>query len=239
VVDRMRRWDGALAADSPAAAIHQVFVRRMLALMLQDKLGPLSIRYRGQGPTPLLADRSGFGDKSWAWLLKLLDRPESHWFDLGAGQGRDEVMRQALRETVDFLKAELGLNVDGWAWGKLHTLTYAHPLGAVKPLDRLFNRGPYPLGGDGTTLWATGANRHDLNSEGIIGPPFRFIADLGDLRNSCGLLAPGQSGQPGSRHYDDQVRAWFQGDYHPMLYARKDVEREAVSRLTLLSGTDN
>jgi penicillin amidase len=83
-------------------------------------------------------------------------------------------------------------------------------------------------------VWATGASRHDLNSDGIIGPPFRFIADLGDLRQSRGLLAPGQSGQPGSRHYADQVDAWFQGNYHPMLYAREDVEREAVARLTLL-----
>jgi penicillin amidase len=246
VVRRMGDWDGTLSADSPAAAIHQIFVRRMLALMLQDKLGsrdseqgppqtsPLSLRYRGQGPTPLLADRSAFGDKSWAWLQQLLNQPQSPWFDLGAGEGRDEVMRQALRETIDFLKAEMGPNIDDWAWGKLHTLTYAHPLGAVKPLDRLFNRGPYPLGGDGTTVWATGASRHDLNSNGIIGPPFRFIADLDDLRQSQGLLAPGQSGQPGSSHYDDQVNAWFQGDYHPMLYTREDVEREAVARLTLL-----
>ena len=74
---------------------------------------------------------------------------------------------------------------------------------------------------------------HDLSSEGIIGPPSRFIADLGDLRNSLGLLAPGQSGQPGSKHYDDQVEAWFTGDYHPMLYAREDVEREAEVRLRL------
>jgi penicillin amidase len=104
----------------------------------------------------------------------------------------------------------------------------------VKPLDKLFNRGPYPASGDSTTLWATGSNRHNLDSGGIIGPPFRFIADLGDLRNSWGLLAPGQSGQPGSRHYDDQIEAWFKGEYHPMLYAREDVEREAVDRLRLV-----
>ncbi len=234
VVDLMKHWDGELGAGGVPAAVYEVFTRRMIRLMLQDKLGELTARYAGQGPTPLLAERSMFGERSWEWLQAMLAVPDSHWYDLGAGETRDEVMRLALRETVDFLKRELGPEMDGWTWGKLHTLTFAHTLGEVKPLDKLFNRGPYPAGGDSTTLWATGSNRHNLDSGGIIGPPFRFIADLGDLRNSWGLLAPGQSGQPGSRHYDDQIKAWFKGEYHPMLYAREDVEREAVDRLRLV-----
>jgi len=234
VVDLMKHWDGELGAGGVPAAVYEVFTRRMIRLMLHDKLGDLTARYAGQGPTPLLAERSMFGERAWEWLQATLAEPDSHWYELGAGETRDEVMRLALRETVDFLKRELGPEMDGWTWGKLHTLTFAHTLGEVKPLDKLFNRGPYPAGGDSTTLWATGSNRHNLDSGGIIGPPFRFIADLGDLRNSWGLLAPGQSGQPGSRHYDDQIKAWFKGEYHPMLYAREDVERETVDRLRLV-----
>lgn len=234
VVGTMRAWDGTLTPGSPAAAVHEVFVRHMLNLLLKDRLGDLADRYRGKGPTPLLQTGSMFGEKSWAWLQQLLDRPDSHWFDLGHGEGRDDAIRLALRQTVDFLTAEFGPEIDDWAWGKLHTLTYAHMLGSVKPLDRLFNRGPYPMGGDATTVWATGISRHDLSCEGTIGPPFRFIADLSDLRNSWGLLAPGQSGQPGSTHYDDQVQAWFDGDYHPLLYNREDVERGARAILKLV-----
>jgi penicillin amidase len=234
VADMMREWDGTLTAGSPAAAVHQVFVRRMLNLVLKNKLDDLADRYRGKGPTPLLQNSSMFGDKSWAWLQQVMAEPTSHWFDLGQGENRDDVMRLALRETVDFLTAELGPQIDDWAWGKLHTLTYAHMLGSVKPLDKLFNRGPYPMGGDATTVWATGISRFDLSCDGTIGPPFRFVADLGDLRNSWGLLVPGQSGQPGSKHYDDQVQAWFEGQYHPMLYAREDVEREAEACLKLV-----
>jgi len=203
VVEMMRDWDGTLAADSPAAAVHEVFLRRMTRLVLSDKLDDLTARYAGKGPTPVLAEGSFFGERVWGWLQKALGEPHSHlahWFDLGQGETRDDCMRLALRETVDFMKAELGPEIGDWAWG---------------------------------SLWATGAGHHDLSSEGIIGPPFRFIADLGDLRNSLGLLAPGQSGQPGSKHYDDQVEAWFTGDYHLILYAREDVEREAEARLRL------
>jgi penicillin amidase len=142
-------------------------------------------------------------------------------------------MRLALRETVDFLSAKFGPKVDDWSWGKMHTLTYSHTLGRVKPLDRFFNRGPYPMGGDQTTIWATGSSYHDLSCESVIGPPFRFIADLSNLRNSLSLLAPGQSGQPGSKHYDDHAKSWFTGEYHTMLFERAEIEREAEGTLHL------
>jgi penicillin amidase len=234
VVALMRDWNGHMGAESPEAAVHEVFVQRMIYRLLQDKLGDLAARYAGKGPNPALAGGSMFGARAWDWLRTTLAQRESHWFDLGGGETREDVMRLVLRETVDFLKAELGPEIDDWAWGKLHTLSYTHQLGQVKPLDRLLNRGPYPVGGDGSTVWATGSSRFDLSSEVIIGPPFRYIADLGDLRKSVGLLAPGQSGQPGSQHYDDQIEAWFEGEYHPMLYAREDVERGATARLQLL-----
>jgi penicillin amidase len=203
---------------------------------LEDKLGDLTARYAGQGPTPVLAESTWFGHRSLEWLQTVLNDRQSPWFDLGKGEDRDDVMRLALRDTIDTLKDALGPEIDDWAWGKLHALTFAHVLGQVKPLDRLFNRGTFPLGGSSNTLWATGATFHDLSSDLIVGPPFRFIADLGDLRNCQGLLSPGQSGQPGSSHYDDGVQAWFEGEYHPMLYAREDVVREARAWLELFPG---
>ena len=142
-------------------------------------------------------------------------------------------MRRALRETVDYLKGECGPGIEDWAWGKLHKLTFGHLLGRAPLLAPTFNRGPFAIGGDDHTVWATGGSTPDLECEALIGPPYRFIVDLGDLRKSVSVLVPGQSGQPGSRHYDDQVQSWFEGEYHPMLYDREDVERAASSRLLL------
>ena len=232
-VEMMRVWDGELAADSPAAAVQQVFVRRMIALMTAPRLGELAPRYAGRGPTPEIAASSIFGHRACEWLKGQLAKPASHWFDLGGAETRDDVMRLALRQTVDYLKGRLGPRVSAWGWGKLHTLTYGHVLGRAPALARLFNRGPYPLGGDGSTLWAAGIGMHDLESASVIGPPFRFIADLADWRNCLGLLAPGQSGNPASPHYDDQVEAWFTAGYHPLLWERVDVEAAAAARLTL------
>jgi penicillin amidase len=234
VTQMMGEWDGTLDADSPAAAVYEVFMRRLLRLTLFAHLGDLTERYAGKGPTPVLADDSIFGHRSWEWLQAIMADPTSQWFDQGGGETRDDVMREAVTCTVDFLTSELGPSVSDWAWAKLHKVTFSHALGRDFPLDHVFNRGPFPVGGDGHTLWATGAGQHDLVSDAVTGPPFRFIADLGDLRNSVGMLVPGQSGHPGSRHYDDQVRSWFEGVYHPMLVDRADVDRESVSHLVLV-----
>jgi penicillin amidase len=233
VVELMRGWDGCLAVDSAAAAVHEVFVRRMLHLVLDGRLGDLTERYMGKGPTPLLAASTMFKDKAWPWLEKLLAMPESPWYDLGHGEKRDEVMRLALRQTVDQLKETLGPRMEDWAWGKLHTITYGHMLGQMKALAPFFNRGPYPLGGDSTTLWATGGSEHNLDSSTLVGPAFRFIADLGDWDKCLGVLTPGESGRPGSPHFADQAQSWLQGEYHPMAFTREAVERGAEKRLTL------
>jgi penicillin amidase len=185
----------------------------------------------------MLAEVSLFGHRAIEWLEKTITEANSHWFDIGHGESRDDVARLALRETVNFLKTKLGPKPEDWSWGKLHMLTYAHTLGAVKPLDRFFNRGPFPMGGDQTTIWATGSSYHDLGCANVVGPPFRFIIDLSNLSNSVSLLAPGQSGQPGSKHYDDHTKSWFTGEYHTMLFRRGDIEREAEGTLHLTPST--
>jgi penicillin amidase len=231
-------WDGDLSADSPAAAVYQVFIRRMLYNLFDTVVGDLPIGsdlkdwFVGKGPHPVLAPTGLYGSNGRKLLAHLMDNPTSHLF---RARSRDNLMRQSLREAVDFLEWKLGPQLESWRWGDLHQLTYKHPLGQVKPLDRLFNRGPYPLGGDDTTVWASNIYYHSLESDQMVGPACRFVVDLADLSRSRSLNAPGQSGQPGSRHYADRIKAWLEGDYHPMLYQRQDVLANAEATLYLVA----
>ncbi len=230
----LRDWDGHLRADSPASAIYEVLVRELWHAIFENRLGELMPRFKGALLNEV-AMGNPWGHHAWEWLRRELVRSDSPWFDLGGGETRDDVLRLALRRTTDLLMERQGPDIAGWQWGHFHQVTFQHMLGRVKPLDVIFNRGPYPVGGDVNTIWATASplDRADAN-EGMVGPPFRFIADLSDLTQSLGLLAPGQSGQVGSPHYDDQVEAWFKGGYHPILYKREDVEREHEACLELL-----
>jgi penicillin amidase len=236
VVALMRDWDGTLGADSAAAAVYEAFVREIIRLLLEPKLGDLAIRMAGKGPTPGLSGGSMAGERSWEWIEAILEMPESVWYDLGHGETREACVGEALRRTVAALREALGSDMAGWSWGRLHTLTLRHVLGGLSPLDDVLNRGPVPLGGDQNTVWATGSSRYNVQGQRITGPVYRMIIDLGDVRNSRSVLLPGQSGRPGSPHYDDQMGDWLEGAYHPMLFAREDVEAGAQHRLQLTPG---
>jgi penicillin G amidase len=232
IVEMMRVWDGRLTADSPEAAVYEVFIREIIKLILESELADFTKCYMGKGPTPFLAENSMLGNRSMEWLQQVLNQPNSHWFKK---QSRDAIIKCALKQAVTILEELFGAEIQDWAWGKLHTLCFNHPFGREGLLKGLFNRGPFPLGGDFNTVWATGAAYHDVSCERVVGPPFRFICDLSKIQSSYGLLAPGQSGVPEDEHYDDQILAWYEGGYHPMLFDKEDVQSKAKHHLTLLS----
>jgi penicillin amidase len=233
IIEKFAAWDGTLATDSQEALIYENFATRLIHHLVEGHLGSLTKNYLGRGPTPAIAEHSMWGFRAWEWLVKIIEEPESHWFNMGNGEKRDDILLLVLRETIEDLNNRLGPNHSEWTWGKQHTLSFKHTLGQARLLNLFFNRGPYPIGGDGSTVWASFAIP-TKDSSGIIGPPFRFIADLSDLNHCQGMLAPGQSGQPASPHYDDQIDAWLKGEYHTMWYLRADVESHASQRLELI-----
>ena len=233
IFEQFSGWDGNLTIDDPRSIIYQVFVQRLIDILTTPRLGELAVRYAGKGPTPVLSEGSLFAEHAREWLLTTLSDPNSSWWDTGNGNKRTDNISQAMHEAIEILKETCGPNMEYWRWGKVHRLTFGHALGGVKPLDRIFNRGPYPIGGDGDTIWATGSNRVDLSERTMIGPPARFIADLSDWNNSRSILVPGQSGHPASPHYDDNIEGWLKGEYHPMFFDREQVVANAVNKLML------
>ncbi len=224
----LKAWDYRASADSVAACVYEVFFAHMVRRTLEEKLGSWSDFFMGKGIHPVR--RNGmFFNVAHSWLLsKMRERPA--WF---AGKTWTEVMEECLAASVDELRRLLGDEVSTWQWGRLHRLRFKHPLGDVRGLDRIFNRGPVPVGGDGNTVWqAAYAPYHgyDLNS---FTASWRQIIDLDDFNRSLATLPSGQSGHPGSRHYHDMIEIWRRGEYHPMPWDREEVERHARGRLEL------
>ena len=56
------------------------------------------------------------------------------------------------------------------------------------------------------------------------GPSWRMIVDLGDPVRGYGVFPGGQSGNPGSRYYDNMVNAWAKGEYYNLLLLRSTDE---------------
>jgi len=62
---------------------------------------------------------------------------------------------------------------------------------------------------------------------------WRQVIDVGKWDASGGIHLPGQSGQPGSRHYRDLSRRWKTNRQFPLYWSAQEVRRHARTRLVL------
>jgi len=65
------------------------------------------------------------------------------------------------------------------------------------------------------------------------GASYREIFDLADWDQSVAINVPGQSGQPGSKHFDDLLALWRSGQYFPLRYSRDAVDAVTTDLLIL------
>ena len=214
--------------------MYQVARYTLVHNILEATLKPSLVNlWAGKGFHPLLMAASEFYGHDTVTLLRLLGQPESWW--MRQAGGRDKVVTASLKQTIGWLRTTLGSDVQQWQWGKVHHVVFPHAMALQKPLDRVFNRGPYPIGGDTDTVCQTAYLPDDPYDAKAWSPTYRQIVDLGDLSRSQWMYAPGQSGQLGSKHYDDLIEPWLKGETIPMLWTREQVDAAAEGKLVLRS----
>jgi penicillin amidase len=228
----LRDWDCRVTAESPAAALYEVIRYTLVRNLLEPGLGPdLALRLMGEGFHPLLFKVSELQGKDTVALLRILDRPDSWWIQQAGG--REDLVVRSIKQAVKWLRQEMGPRPESWAWGKIHRVNFAHPLGMQKPLDKVFNRGPFPIGGDADTPCQTAFVPSGPYDNTAWSPSFRQIVEPRDWTRSLIVHTPGQSGNLASSHYDDLAAPWLEGRYHPMLWTREQVEKGTEAALEL------
>ena len=126
----------------------------------------------------------------------------------------------------------MGDDTTYWEWGKLHHGFFEHPLGDI--VSDMKSVGPLPKGGSGSTPMNAGYRMSDFRVTS--GASFRMVADVGDWDASLCINAPGQSGDPRSKHYNDLAPLWAAGEYVPLLYSRAAVDAAAELVIRLAPG---
>ena len=179
---------------------------------------------------------NGNASRSKPLLLRLLNERDDSWFANSAFRNGprtwDTAVTAAFYSALDELSEKLGSDVSRWKYGAIHKMTYSHPLGTIKALTPIFNRGPSPVGGDIDTV-CMGATLPGQPENVVTVPSYRQIVNLADLNASLSGHAPGQSGHPASKHYGDFIKPWLRTEHHPMLFAPDAIEanREGTLRL--------
>jgi len=101
------------------------------------------------------------------------------------------------------------------------------------PFRWLFDRGPVPVAGDGTTVMRISWDRRERFRAWEY-PSWRQLFDVGQWDDSRVILPAGQSGHPLSPFYFDQNDRWRQGQYRRQPFSRNAVSAAARHRLLLV-----
>ena len=65
------------------------------------------------------------------------------------------------------------------------------------------------------------------------GPSTRRIIDFSDIENSISILPTGQSGNPFSKHYKDQVEMFNNGEFRKMKLNKNDIIKNSTKLIIL------
>ncbi|WP_458717692.1 penicillin acylase family protein [Pseudomonas gregormendelii] len=225
LVEQLARWQGDYPLDSTSATLFNQFLFNLTDATMHDELGD------GFFET-LLSTRV-----IDAALPRLAASADSPWWD-----NRDTLVRETRADTVKVawqaslahLRNTLGADFAQWQWGKAHTLTHGHPVGQQKPLDQVFNIGPFAAPGTHEVPNNLSAKIGPAPWPVTYGPSTRRLIDFADPAHSLTVNPVGQSGVPFNSHYEDQAEAYIEGVYFQAYLNEEEVAANTRSTLKLV-----
>ncbi len=156
------------------------------------------------------------------WLMK--NQPDLQFFDImetsEVETAKDLFLKSFLEAAEDLQKLK---DKGSYNWGNYKGTFVGHLLQALPAFSR-FN---LPIGGNGGIVNATSRNH---------GPSWRMIVELAETPKAWAIYPGGQSGNPGSKYYDNMIDDWAAGKYFEALFMKS---ADQVSDRILFSQTLN
>ncbi|EJM61525.1 penicillin acylase family protein [Pseudomonas sp. GM48] len=225
LVEQLAQWKGDYPLDSTNATVFNQFLFNLADATMHDELGNDFFE-------TLLSTRV-----IDAALPRLAASADSPWWDNRDTLGKEtraDTVKAAWQASIAHLKTTLGADFTQWQWGRAHTLTHGHPLGQQKPLDLVFNVGPFAAPGSHEVPNNLSAKIGPAPWPVTYGPSTRRLIDFADPAHSLTVNPVGQSGVLFDSHYDDQAEAYIEGMYFQAHLNDEEVTANTRSTLKLL-----
>ncbi len=227
-LELMKNWDGAMPAISQSAAIYSEFFMRLIHNAFKDELGE-----------EIFNEYIFIANVPYRKILEMIyDNNHPIWDDATTGnikETRDDIFRKSFTEAIAGLEKKFGKDASAWQWGKLHTILFKHPFhGASSLTDKLFDVGPFPIGGGGTTVFNT-EYKFTKPFANILGPSMRYIYDFSNPNEFEIVLPNGQSGNFMSDYYKNMTLAWLNGKYYKINTTFDFANKENIHKLVLVA----
>jgi len=217
-------WNGVASASSVAAAVFEL-TSFHLTRHLMTELAPSSTDVALGAPVHSLAPFNGMAVRRSSWL--------SDQFRAGAAIDPVPHIERALVDAVHDLRRRGGDRPENWAWGRLRPMRLHHLLSDAPLVGPLLGLGPIETGGSLNTVSMCASSPVDPLAPPVAMAGLRMVVSVGDWDGARFVLAGGQSGDPASRHYDDQLAAWATGGSISIPFTDRAVDEAVVDELRL------
>ncbi len=202
-LDYLENWDGQQGRNDISTTILNAFLFRLITNTFWDELG-----------SERLAEFVYLNNVPIRTIGNLLKDPDNIWWDdvrSPQRETRDDIIKQSFDDALHYLSKKLGNDIRQWNWGKLHSLTYAHPFAAES--DEVAALGNINIGGAPGGMTTVIQSSYGFWNPFFmrVGPSMRLVADMKtDVLYAS--LPTGNSGNMFNPHYRDMVALFQRGE---------------------------
>jgi len=223
----LRNWNFVMDMKSQTPTIFNEYFMHLMKNIFLDEMG-----------NELFNEYIFVANIPYRKISELLNNSDSDWWDninTDKRESQNEVIRNSLVDALTSLEIKLGKDIALWQWMDLHSVTFKHLFAKNTPiLEKILNIGPFPISGDGTTLFNTEYSFSNFNSyENILGPALLFIFDFAKPDEVNIILPTGEAGYFMSKHYNDMTKYWLNGEYLKININTSDIENRNYNLLKL------
>jgi len=225
-VELLEKWDFVMDKQSQTPSIYALFFQKLLENIFMDEMDE-----------ELFKEYIFIANVPYRKIQELMKNEGSTWWDNIKTieiESKNRIIRKSLIDAVNDLEEKFGMNIADWQWKNLHSVTFTHPFSLASSLvGKVLNIGPFPISGDGTTIFNTEYSFTEPY-ENKLGPAMRYLYDFSNPDEVKFILPTGQSGYFLSNHYDDMTQMWLKGELINLNINTSNISSRGYDLLQLL-----
>ncbi len=219
------KWKGDHNPEGKEATLFYYFKKELFKQVMLDEMGEHSY---GIYSEIMLIRRT---------IWTLLPNINSPWWDniktKNIKETRSQIVVSSWLKTIQSLEDKFGSDIEKWKWKYSVKMKHTHPLGAVTPLNYIFNVGPFIVPAGNGIINNLVLRSSTDNFKVNWGPSTRRIIDFGNIDSSWGINPTGQSGNVMDKHYSDQSKLFAKGIFRRQYTLKSDIMKHKEDMLEM------
>ena len=204
------KWNKRYDADQIGASIFEIWSKRLLSNIWADEFEVKDIPMRFPS-----RDRT---------IQMIAHEPNAVWYDNVKTPQKETLsdnVNDAFKFACDSLERRFGPINKDWNWANVKQSHVPHLA---------------KIPGFGSETLQIGGSKSAINAlSDTHGPSWRMVIELGKTPKGHGVYPGGQSGNPGSKFYDNMLDTWAKGELYDLFYMQTpdDKSGKILSRLKI------